>query len=348
EVYDKFIGAVSPLIAAPVLGTDYNILDSTNNNIDVTRVPAAADQANGAGIDTAGVTNFTRRAVVVSNPTTREIAPASGTANQAIHSTLITNSGQDAEGTNANPLTFTIADGGNNGAVRPATGPVSATYTPPGNGAPVTITLQPTVAGGNTYTLNSTTLPTAQFPNGIAPGGTLAINYNVSSGNVAAPATVADAAAVGSTETSVVTLTPAGINPPAATSVTDTTNVRGLTLVKAQSLDAACEATVAASTFADTALEAKPDQCVIYRIQATNTSSAALGFNLTGVTISDLLSNFSAGADLVANSPATSATTSSTAGTASTTSTAVLGTNYTLVPGGVGTLTFKIKIKNAR
>ena len=348
EVYDKFVGPVSPLPANPVLGTDYDILDSTDSTIGVTRVPDDAGEGNGAGTDSPGVTNFTRRAVVVSNPTTREIPPASGTASQATHSTLITNSGQDGEGTNANPLTFTIADGGNNGAVRPVTGPVSATYTPPGNGAPVTITLQPTVAGGNTYTLNGTTLPTAQFPNGIAPGGTLAINYNVSSGNVAAPATVADAAAVGSTETSVVTLTPAGINAPAATTVTDTTNVRGLTLVKSQALDATCSSTVAASTFIQTAIEAKPDQCVIYRIQATNTSSAALGFNLNALTISDLLSNFSTGADLVAGSPATSATASSTAGIASTTSTAVLGTNYTLVPQGVGTLTFKIKIKNAR
>lgn len=348
EVYDKFVGPVSPLPATPVLGTDYDILDSTDGTIGVTRIPDDAGEGNGAGIDSPGVTSFTRRAVVVSNPTTREVPPASGTASQATHSTLITNSGQDAEGTNANPLTFTIADGGNNGAVRPVTGPVSATYTPPGNGAPVTITLQPTVASGNTYTLNSTTLPTAQFPNGIAPNGTLAINYNVSSGNVAAPATVADAAAVGSTETSVVTLTPAGINPPAATTVTDTTNVRGLALVKSQALDETCSGTVAASTFVQTALEAKPDQCVIYRIQATNTSSAALGFNLNALTISDLLSNFSAGADLVAGSPATSATASSTAGIASTSATAVLGSNYTIAPQGVGTLTFKIKIKNAR
>ncbi|MGE6341337.1 beta strand repeat-containing protein [Psychrobacter sp. NPDC078929] len=348
EVYDKFVGPVSPLPANPVLGTDYDILDSTDSKIGVTRIPDDAGEGNGAGIDSPGVTSFTRRAVIVSNPTTREVPPASGTASQATHSTLITNSGQDGEGTNANPLTFTIADGGNNGAVRPVTGPVSATYTPPGNGASVTITLQPTVADGNTYTLNSTTLPTAQFPNGIAPGGTLAINYNVSSGNVTAPATVADAAAVGSTETSVVTLTPAGINAPAATTVTDTTNVRGLTLVKSQALDATCSGTVAASTFIQTAIDAEPDQCVIYRIQATNTSSAALGFNLNDLTISDLLSNFSAGADLVAGSPATSATASSTAGIASTTSTAVLGTNYTLVPQGVGTLTFKIKIKNAR
>jgi len=343
EVYDKFVGPVGTLPATPVVGTNYDILDSTNNAIDVTRVPPAADQANGAGVDTAGVTNFTRRAVVLAAPSTREIAPASGTAGQATQTTTITNNGQDTEGTNTNPLTFTIADGGLNAAVRPVVGPISVTYTPPGGGTPVTTTIQPTVANGNTYTLNTTTLP-----GGIAPGGVLAINYNVSSGNVTTPATTDDAAAVGSTETTIVTLTPAGTNAPAATSVTDTTNVRGLTLVKAQALDTTCSGTVAAGAFVQTAINATPDQCVIYRIQATNTSSAALGFNLNALTISDLLSNFSAGADLVAGSPATSATASSTAGTASTSSTAVLGSNYTLVPQGVGTLTFRIKIKNAR
>ena len=343
EVYDKFVGPVSPLPANPVLGTDYDILDSTDSKIDVTRIPDDAGEGNGAGVDTAGVTNFTRRAVVLGEPTTREIAPASGTAGQVTHATTITNNGQDTEGTNANPLTFSIADGGLNAAVRPVTGPVSVTYTPPGGGTPVITTIQPTVADGNTYTLNTTTLPS-----GIAPGGVLTINYNVSSGNVAAPATVADAAAVGSNETTIVTLTPAGVNAPTATTVTDTTNVRGLTLVKTQALDATCSGTVAASTFVQDAINAKPDQCVIYRIQAKNTSSAELGFSLTDLTISDLLSNFSTGADLVAGSPATSATASSTAGIASTTSTAVLGTNYTLVPQGVGTLTFRIKIKNAR
>lgn len=342
-VYDKFVGPVGTLPATPALGTNYDILDSTNNTIDVTRVPAAADQANGAGVDSAGVTNFTKRAVVLSAPTTREIAPASGTTGQATQTTTITNNGQDTEGTDANPLTFTIADGGLNPAVRPVIGPVSVTYTPPGGGAAVITTIQPTVANGNTYTLNTTTLP-----GGIAPGGVLAINYKVSSGNVTTPATVADAATVGSTETTIVTLTPAGTNPPAATSVTDTTNVRGLALVKTQALDATCSGTVAAGAFVQTAIDATPDQCVIYRIQATNTSSAALGFSLTDLTISDLLSNFSTGADLVAGSPATSATTNSIAGLASTSATAVLGTNYTLVPQGVGTLTFRIKIKNAR
>ena len=343
EVYDKFVGPVGTLPANPVLGTDYDILDSTDSKIDVTRIPDDAGEGNGAGVDTAGVTNFTRRAVVLGEPTTREIAPASGTTGQATQTTTITNNGQDAEGTDTNPLTFTIADGGLNPAVRPVIGPVSVTYTPPGGGAAVITTIQPTVANGNTYTLNTTTLP-----GGIAPGGVLAINYKVSSGNVTTPATVADAATVGSTETTIVTLTPAGTNPPAATTVTDTTNVRGLALVKSQALDETCSGTVAAGAFVQTAIDATPDQCVIYRIQATNTSSAALGFSLTDLTISDLLSNFSTGADLVAGSPATSATTNSIAGLASTSATAVLGTNYTLVPQGVGTLTFRIKIKNAR
>lgn len=349
EVYDKIVGAVGTLAAAPVAGTDYDILDSTDNARDLTRVPPTADQAGGAGVDTAGVTTFIRRAIVLSNPTTREIAPASGTAGQVTQTTIITNNGQDTEGTNANPLNFTIADDTANAAVRPVTGPVSITYTPPGtNPTPVTRTITPV---NGVYTIN-----TSSLPSGIAPGGTVAINYNVSSGNVTTPATAADAAAIGSTEATVVTLTPTGTGAPAATTVTDRTNVRGLTLEKFQAPDATCAGTVAAATFVKTPIDAIPDQCIIYRITATNTSSAiqtanpaaASGFNITGLTISDLFSNFSAGADLVAGSPATTASASSTAGTAGTNGTAVLGSDFTLIPQGTGNLTFKIKIKNAR
>lgn len=341
EVYDKFVGPVGVLPANPTAAS-YDILDSTNNTLDATRVPAAADQPGGAGVDTAATTTFTRRAVVLSGATIREIAPASGVAGQVTQSTVITNSGVLSEGTDTNPLSFTIADAGLNGAVRPVVGPVSVTYTPPG-GTPVNTTLQPTVTGGNIYVINSTTLPS-----GIAPNGTLAIKYNVSSGNVTIPETVADAATIGSTENTIVTLTPAGTGAPAATTVTDTTNVRGLTLVKSQSLDTTCAALATDATYTINSIDATPDQCIIYRINATNTSSTASGFNITGLTISDLLSNFSAGADLVKGSPATSATTSSTAGTASTSDIAVLGSDFTLIPQGVGTLTFKIKIKNAR
>ena len=355
-VYDKFAGAVGTLPDTPTVNTDYDILDNTLTpaaGSENTRVPAAADQS-GAGVDTPLTTTFTRRVVVLSNSTTREIAPASGTTGQVTHSTNITNNGQDTEGTDTNPLTFTIADGGLNPAVRPVIGPVSVTYTPPGGGAAVITTIPLTVANGNTYTLNTTTLP-----GGIAPGGVVAINYKVSSGNVTIPATVADAAAVGSTETTIVTLTPTGTGAPAATSVTDRTNVRGLTLVKSQSLDAACNADASAATFVQTAISGAPDQCVIYRIQATNTSSAiqtanpaaASGFNITGLTISDLLSNFSAGANFVTGSAASTATNNSSIGAAAVSTSAITATMSStdvLAPQGVASLTFKVKIKNAR
>jgi len=355
-VYDKFVGAVGTLSDTPTVGTDYDILDNTLTpapGSETTRVPDAADQANGAGVDTAATTTFTRRVVVLSNSTTREIAPASGTTGQVTHSTNITNNGQDTEGTDAAPLTFTIADDTANTAVRPVVSPVSITYTPPGaNPVPVTRTITPV---NGIYTIN-----TASLPGGIATGGVVAINYKVSSGNVTTPATVADAAAVGSTEATIVTLTPAGTGAPAATSVTDRTNVRGLTLVKSQSLDAACNADASAATFVQTAIEnAKPDQCVIYRIQATNTSSAiqtanpaaASGFNITGLTISDLLSNFSAGATYVPNTAASTATNNSSIGAAAVSTSAITATMSStdvLAPQGVASLTFKVKIKNAR
>ncbi len=357
-VYDKFVGAVGTLPDTPTVNNDYDILDNTLTpaaGSENTRVPAAADQPNGAGVDTPATTTFTRRAVVLSNPTTREIAPASATAGQVTHSTIITNNGQDNEGTNNNPLSFTIADDAANGAVRPVTGPVSVTYTPPGaNPTQVTVSINPV---GGVYTLNSSTLPTAQFPNGIAPGGTLAINYKVSSGNVTSPGTVADAAAVGSTETTIVTLTPTGTGAPAATIVNDTTNVKGLTLVKSQSLDAACNADASTASYIQTAISGAPDQCVIYRIQATNTSSAiqttnpaaASGFNITALEIKDLFSNFSAGANFVTGSATSGATNSSTiANPVVVANTSVAATASTLAPQGVATLTFKIKIKNAR
>lgn len=355
-VYDKFVGAVGTLPVNPVVNTNYDILDSTVTANDVTRVPGTADEVGGVGEDTAGTTSFSNRALVLSNPTTREIATASGTASQVTHTTIITNNGQDVEGTDNSPLTFTIADGGNNTAVRPVTGPVSITYTPPGNNpTPVTTTITPV---NNVYTINN-----AALPGGIAKGGTVAINYNVSSGNVTSPTTVADRAIEGTSETTVVTLTPTGNGAPAATTVTDTTNVKGLTLEKFQALDSNCNGSVTDTgdiDFTKNAVDAKPDQCIIYRIDAKNTSSAiqtttpanASGFNITGLTISDARSQFAAGAEYVSGTAASSATTSSSIGNATANATAIAAamnsTTDKLSPQGTATLRFTVKIKNNR
>lgn len=342
-VYDKFVGSIVTLPVTPVADTHYDILDSTVNTNDRTRVPATADQSGGIGVDTAATTTFTRRVIVLSNPTTREIAPASGTAAQVTHTTIITNSGQDTEGTDANPLTFTIADGGLNPAVRPVTGTVSVTYTPPaGGGTAVTTTISPTAANGNTYTLNSTTLP-----GGVAPGGTVAINYNVSSGNVTTPATVADAAVVGSTETTVVTLTPTGTGAPAATTVTDTTNVRGLTILKQAALQVGCTgaAPVPAayegtpgSTPTVTTFKAVPGDCIYYKITANNTFTST---GLTNVALSDLTNQWKARSTYQSGSSTTGSTVSVTgAGTAE----AVTTTLGSIAGGTSENMTFIIKV----
>ena len=65
--------------------------------------------------------------------------------------------------------------------------------------------------------------------------------------------------------------------------------------------------------------------------------------------IKDLFSNFSAGANFVTGSATSGATTNSTiANPVVVADTSVAATASTLAPQGVATLTFKIKIKNAR
>ncbi|WP_372815531.1 beta strand repeat-containing protein [Psychrobacter sp.] len=360
----------SPLInhahvEAPV--GNVTIKDSTENGganeNTATYYPAGDDVENingsnptGTGGDSTQPLLTVKRALALSNPTVREISPASGSTSQATHTTIITNTGRDTEGTDANPLNFTIADDSLNTAVRPVIGPVSITYTPASSTTSITRSISPTTTSGNTYSLNGTTLPDGGIPN----GGTFTISYNVSSGNVTNPKDATTAAALGSSENTIVTLTPTGTGAPTATTVTDKTNVKGLTLEKFQALDATCTGAFSAAVFSKDAITgAKPDQCIIYRINATNTSSAiqtadskaASGFNITGLTITDLLSNFSAGADYVSGTAASSATTSSSIGDATANATAITaamsGTDV-LAPQGTASLSFKVKIKNAR
>lgn len=351
-VYDKFVGAVGTLPDTPVVVTDYDILDNTLTpaaGSETTRVPAAADQSGGAGVDTAATTTFTRRSLTLVAATTREIAPTTSTTNtdgQVTHVATITNTGQDVEGNTANPLTLTFTDG-TNAAVDPVITQFFLVYTPPNpdgtpGSTPNAPLAAPPVKSGNVYTINSSVLP-----GGIAPNGKLEVRYNMASSS----------AVVGSTENTVVKLTAAGTNPPTIAPITDVTNVKGLTLVKTQSLDAACNADVSTATFAQTAINGAPDQCVIYRIQATNTSSAiqttnptaASGFNITALEIKDLFSNFSAGANFVTGSATSGVTANSTiANPVVVADTSVAATASTLAPQGVATLTFKIKIKNAR
>jgi|26BtaG_2_1085354.scaffolds.fasta_scaffold02741_1 hypothetical protein len=354
-VYDRF----DATLPAPDNATNgYDIVDSTDtvpaNN--VTRLKPAIDGAGGVGVDTTTAISFTNRSVALDTVTTRQIAPISGTAGQVTHQTVITNNGQDAEGTATNPLTFTITDGGTNDKVAPVGGPVEIVYTPTVGGASQTFTLPPTVDGGSTYTINGTVLT-----NGIAPGGgKVAINYKVastSSSDVNEPTTI------GTTETTIVKLTAIGGNgaPNVADipAVTDTTRVEGLTLDKFQALDKNCNGTIDSGDidFTKNVINAEPSQCVIYRIDAKNTSATTTnpvsqGFNITGLTISDAKSRFSTSADYVTGSGkikvGTANETNATDGTPSFSGAvpSIYGSVATLVPSQSASLTFRVKIKN--
>ena len=341
--------------------------DTANTLVDSTKT---ADEVNVSNFYPADDTDFTNgtvapgtdgndstqplttinRQLTLTNPTTKEISPttsttAGNTAGQVTHQTVITNNGPAAEGTNANPLTFTITDG-SNAQVNPI-GPVTIVYDADGlatgsqPGQAITV-----VPVDGVYTINSSVLT-----NGIAPTGTVTINYNMGSTN----------AIIGTKEETVVTLIPVGEGKPSVNpTVTDTTNVKGLTLVKAQALDSDCDGTIdtgASFSSSATALPALPGQCVVYQITANNTSSATpagLGFNITDLLIADAKSQFSAAADYVDTTGkikvGSGTETNATDGTPSGTNTvpSIYANVATLTPGQSAVLKFRIKIKTAR
>ena len=286
-----------------------------------------------------------RRALTLTGPTFREIAPTSGTDGQVTHATVITNTGKDVEGSNAGELTFTITDfdGTLTDQVNIEPGSVTITYDPDGAGAGAAGSAIPigftTVGGVNVYDINSA------LPGGIAPNGTVTINYNVSS--VGAQIFTPSNSTTPTDEKTVVTLIPGKEGAPVPTTVTDLTTVRGLVLLKTQAIDKTCSGT--ATTFVSTPLiDALPGECIIYKVQAQNTFSAdatsptGVGFDITNVVISDAFSNFSNQADYVANSV------TATNGTAAANTDDVTTTIATLAPQETATMQFSVKIKTAR
>ena len=285
-----------------------------------------------------------QRALTLTGPTFREIAPTSGTLGQVTHATVITNTGKDIEGSKAGELTFTITDddGTPPDQINIVPTSVTVTYYPDGNDTTTPTVIDQTItAVDGVYDLSTA------LPGGIAPNGTVTIKYNVSSADakIFTPA--------GSTtptfENTIVTLTPGNEGAPQSVSVTDKTTVRGLTLLKTQAINADCVGTPADADFVRTEIKnVSPGQCIVYKIQAKNTSSAdatsptGAGFNITGVIISDEFSKFSNEADYVEDSITV------TSGTKSDTGAALTNTIDTLAPQATETMQFKVKIKTAR
>lgn len=285
-----------------------------------------------------------QRALTLTGPTFREIAPTSGTLGQVTHATVITNTGKDIEGSKAGELTFTITDddGTPPDQINIVPTSVTVTYYPDGNDTTTPTVIDQTIkAVDGVYDLSTA------LPGGIAPNGTVTIKYNVSSAD-AKMFTPVDSTTP-TFENTIVTLIPGNEGAPQSVSVTDKTTVRGLTLLKTQAINADCVGTPADADFVRTEIKnVSPGQCIVYKIQAKNTSSAdatsptGAGFNITGVIISDEFSKFSNEADYVEDSITV------TSGTKSDTGAALTNTIDTLAPQATETMQFKVKIKTAR
>jgi hypothetical protein len=145
------------------------------------------------------------------------------------------------------------------------------------------------------------------------------------------------------TEDNVVTVTPGGNDSSQPTTATNTTIIKGLTLVKTQALDAACDGN-ADGAFTTESIDADPNQCIIYNIDAFNTSTTDLGFDITNLVISDAKSQFNNAATYVDGSATTTGATVTTA--ANDDGTSITTTVSPLEPQQTATLQFDIKINN--
>ena len=344
--------------------TDNTLIDSTKDNLpenvstfyptdDVNNLNG--DKPLNPGDDSTVPLLTIERKLTLTGATVREIAPTTGltstdTAGQVTHQTIVTNTGKDVEGSKPGELTFTINDndGANNpDAINIVPGTVKVTYNPnDGTGVQAA-----QVIGAGTdgiYDINTV------LPAGVKAGGTVTISYNVSANEALLFTSVNSTTPT--FEDTIVTLIPGGEGKPKPLTVTDKTTVRGLVLVKKQAIAENCDAssTNIVESFVTTDIGGKndptnttvlPGQCIVYQIEARNTSSTdsssptGVGFDITDITIVDKFSKFLANANYVPGSV------TAVNGTAAETSNEVTTTVATLTPQQTASMTFKVQIK---
>jgi len=304
EVYDNY----NDTAVTPGDNPTSDIKDSSGtSSTSETKVPNDPT-GTGTGGDTSTPITFSDRSLTLAGSTSAELPPTS-TSTGVTYTETITNTGNNPE----TGLTFTISNPSTTDNITPQ----NVIYTPQGGTA---VTLTPDTNG--VYTI----------PGSLASGATGTIKYDV----------VTTGATIGTSETNTITLIPAavtGTTKPTVTPVTNTTTVRGMTLVKEQALDATCDKTPD-TAFAQTSVTATPGQCIVYKITATNTMTTK---QLTNVVISDTASQWNTKATYVAGSIFDSANGATVVpGTTAQSSSLTLAAN-----GGTGYLQFVVKINGA-
>lgn len=273
------------------------------------------------GDDSTQPLNSTQRNLTLTNKQTIQIPTTTNGTTQANHSVTVTNTGRDAESN----LTFTIAE--SDTATNVSVSDVQV------DGTPVT-------AVNGVYTI---------------PGTIDGVSSNNNSVDITYVVTSNDAI-VGESEETTVTLvsdnTPG--NAPVVAPVVDETRVRGIELLKTQSLDADCNGTSDNGSFVDSSIPANAGQCVVYNVQATNTFDPnELGnYDIDSILISDNLiaTGVAASADYLNNSVNNNNTSGdATTGNVDAPTTAnnqvVSNDVGTLTPGSTANLQFAVKIK---
>ncbi|WP_290003374.1 hypothetical protein [Faucicola atlantae] len=307
DVYDNY----GPNPIDPNNPGNPDIHDSTNPNTpSKTNTPSGDNPKSndpnnpGTGGDVPSTVNFNNRGLTLTPNNSAEIAPNGSTT----YTHTLTNTGNKPE----SGLTFTIQDtAGDNIDVS------GVSYTAP-DGTKTTLT--PT---NGVYTIAGS----------LDVGQAGKIEVTVNSNN----------ATLNTKDTANITVTPAaGTNDdaPAAVSATDTTTIKGMTLVKKQAKDETCDGT-ADSEFSDAVInDAKPGQCIVYRIEANNTFSNK---TLTNVVIKDTANQWNTKADYVTNSIKDSANGATTAP-----GEAAVSSNLNIAAGQTGWLQFAVKIKTSK
>ena len=268
----------------------FDISDSTDDAIDNPNLPNGVEGQGNIGEDTSSTITFTDRNLTISAGTTEEV-PVQG---EVTYSHTITNEGNENEGGTDRPITITLTDPDTGNALSIDKTAGNAPYYSTDGGT----TKIPLIDNGDgTYTIpDSVTLVpnTSTDPENPTPGSTVEIGYTVVSAGTNADIDVTK-------ETNEVTLTPAaedGIASP-ATTVTNTTEIQGLKLVKLAAVVAGTDNSLVCPTgagldnltFSDgtTAIDATPFDCIVYKVTATNTFTTK---DLTDVTISDAKSQW--------------------------------------------------------
>ncbi|WP_298971876.1 hypothetical protein [uncultured Psychrobacter sp.] len=326
-------GVVNHARVEDTLKSGVTIIDSTDNtDTDEntgTYYPADDDNENANGTppttpggDSTEGLEVNKRNITISPGTNKEIAPE-GTV-EFTHT--ITNEGDADEGGAKRQINITITDPA--GDALKVNNPV---YIDDSGTEQALIAVD---APNGVYRLPDSVV--------IAPTESVDIRYDV----------VADGTGeLNTTEDNVVTVNPQGNDGSNPVAATNNTTIKGLALAKTAALDELCDGTADTTFSQNPTFTAQPNQCVIYNIDATNTSTVPdesnpnVGFEIKDVVISDAKAQFANGATYVNNS-ATTLGDAPVIAAANDNGTAITTEFSALAPQQIATLQFRVKIKN--